>query len=225
MLIHERFIFLHFQKTAGTYVADALMRELPAGSLTRGAPHKLHPGWRDIPPEATDKPALMFIRNPWDWYASWYHFVRAREPDNVIFRRLFANGGADFATVVSAACHRPDATGDPELARLAATGDPLSRHFAAGHDFYTASFLAFTADGLDSDRLTIGRFESLVDDLHGFLRRVGISLDDAAMERLRSGDPLKVTPHPPYRELYDAALCDLVGSSCRAMVDSFGYAF
>ena len=37
------------------------------------------PAARDIPPEFRDLPVLGFVRNPWDWYVSWYHYIRAQE--------------------------------------------------------------------------------------------------------------------------------------------------
>ncbi len=215
MLIHDRFIFIHLQKTAGTFLANSLRREMPAGSLVRGLPEKLHPGWDDIPDEARDRPVLMYVRNPWDWYVSWYHFVRSRQPGNAAFRVLFGNGKNDFATAVRNACTGMVEPGEPEVVRFIGRGD----------DFYTTRFRNFCGAGLSSDLLTVGRYESLVDDLEQFLVKVGAPLSTAAITRIRAGKPLKATEHRPYREYYDRELRDLVDRSCRMFIERFNYRF
>ncbi|HEX3174195.1 MAG TPA: hypothetical protein VHQ43_08260 [Solirubrobacterales bacterium] len=226
MLIHERFVFLHFQKTGGTFITESLACALPKGSLRDGAPDKLHAGWADIPPEAMDLPVLAYVRNPWDWYVSWYHFMQSRRPDNVIFRLMFANGKNDFATTVQNACTGMPGCDDPELARLMAEDSRRVRPLALKRDFCTTRFLDFFGAGLGSDRLTIGRFETLVDDLERFLLRLEVELPDGAMARIHAAAPVKATRRRrPYREYYDDDLANLVAKSCKPVIDRFGYRF
>ena len=71
----------------------------------------------------------------------------------------------------------------------------------------------------------MGRFESLVDDLGGFLDSAGVELPDGAIERIRSAAPLNASERGPYRDYYDDELRDLVGESCRPLIERFGYAF
>ena len=43
--------------------------------LDRGASsERTHAGIDLIPAEYAHLPAIAFIRNPWDWYVSWYHW-------------------------------------------------------------------------------------------------------------------------------------------------------
>jgi hypothetical protein len=50
----------------------------------------------------------MFVRNPWDWYVSWYHFLQelyARQAPEVrnadpVYRSVLGRGRHDFATAV-----------------------------------------------------------------------------------------------------------------------------
>lgn len=201
MLIHEKFVFLHLQKTGGTFLAKALKQELPSGSLQRGAPGKMHPGWSDIPAEARDRPVIFYVRNPWDWYVSYYHHLLDRRPDNGVFRRLMGSGGNDFGTVL----------------RLA---------LANTHDPYTARFCEFAGAGLQSDRLTIGRFESLLEDLEQFMSTAEVELPMGAMSRLRESQPINAaTDRGHYRDYYDASLRDLVERSSRLLIERFDYRF
>ncbi len=203
MLIHERFVFLHMPKTAGIFLGDALGRELPQDSL-HAPQRRQHAGWDEIPDYARDRPVLGYVRNPWDWYVSWYHFLRGYRPDNAHFNRFSANGANDFAATVRNAC----------------AGAP-----AGGGDFYTFRFRKLAGAGLSSDCLTIGRFETLFDDLELFLAGAGVTISDRAMTRMRQGKPQNDGPHRPYREYYDDELRDFVGDSCRTLVERFDYSF
>lgn len=197
MLIHERFVFIHMPKTAGVFLASALRRELPRESL-ESPDARPHAGWDEIPEHVRDRPALGYVRNPWDWYVSWYHFLRDGGAENPAFRRFSADGANDFATTVRNACR-----------------DGL----------YMNRFLRLFGGGLDSERLTVGRFEALLDDLEAFLERVDVDLSAGGMARIRRGERLNFSRHRPYREYYDDGLRDLVGDSCRALIDRFGYRF
>jgi hypothetical protein len=225
MLIHDRFVFIHLQKTGGSFLADALKRSFPPGSLVRGAPGTLHPGWDDIPAEARGRPVLVYVRNPWDWYVSWYHFVLRRRPDNLIFDGLLGGGANDFATTVRNACGGISAEDDPRVAELLGKGLPLVDLMAEGHDFYTARFLEFVGAGLDSDLLNVARYESLADDAERFLERVGVALSDETRAALRSGERINAGERGAYRDYYDDELRDLVGDACSLFVRRFGYRF
>ena len=51
---------------------------------------------------------LCFVRNPWDWYVSWYHYLtqthRAARATEPIFKDVFDGGKSDFATAVRRVC-------------------------------------------------------------------------------------------------------------------------
>jgi hypothetical protein len=215
VLIHDRFVFIHMPKTAGSFIADALRRELPAGSLVRGKEGTLHPGWSEIPVGARGLPVLVFVRNPWDWYVSWYHFLMSQKPGSIAYRVLLGNGKNDFATSIRNACGGLVEPGRPMRVRFVSTGD----------DFYAASLRRFCDAGWNSALLTVGRYEFLIDDLAEFLSKAGVPLSGESIERIRMSRPLKVTAHRPYREYYDDALRDLVGRSCRSLIERFDYHF
>lgn len=248
MLVHDSFVFLHVPKTAGRFIRHALARELPACEAMPD--HATHWGWSQIPPEAGDRPVLAFVRNPWDWYVSWYGFLMSRPPEwfaniratNPFLTYLLTDTGQDeagscdpgtvctsaindFTTTVRRACGGwIDAEHADEL-RQASQALDLAEPLAEGHDFYTARLLTILGDGLCSDRLTLGRYESLVDDLMSFMRRAGVTLSAGAESRMRTERPVGVGKRGPYRSYYDPALRDVVGESCKALIERFGYTF
>lgn len=153
MLVHDRFVFVHNQKCGGTFVRRLLKQELGREALRDSVSHD---GWNKIPDDAAGRPVLCYVRNPWDWYVSWYEF-KCQKPESrgKLFNRLSGDCELGFAQTVRNAC---------EL-RLPATGDA---------DLCTASFLYAAGEGLSSENLTVGRFESLLDDLERFLELAGV---------------------------------------------------
>jgi hypothetical protein len=245
MLIHDRFVFLHVPKTGGTFLRRILQQELPECRPLPDMPRSAHFGWDKIPPEAAGLPVLAFVRNPWDWYVSWYSFavgqprvsfeqMRSTQP---LFRKLFdddstaepksdaANGANDFATTIKRACTGiVDIDDAAELEQLV-QGFDLAKPLMEGHDFYTARLMVTVGAGFESDRATIGRFESLTDDLESFLEKAQVDLPEGAMDRIRAAEKHGESRHRPYREYYDEELSDLVEDSCKALIERFGYSF
>lgn len=250
MLIHDRFVFLHVPKTAGTFLRRVLHEEVPGCEPLPGMPGSAHYGWDQIPEEAADRPVLAFVRNPWDWYVSWYSFAVGQAPETFerrreqqpFFRWLFAdgppgskdsaphsangaNGANPFATTLRRAC-AGFAGGEEreELERLVGRFE-LARPLLEGHDFYTARLMVTVGEGFESERATIGRFESLMDDLESFFANSGVDLPDGAMARIRAAAPVGASDRRPYRAYYDAELRELVEASCGRLIERFGYGF
>ena len=93
----HKFIFFHVTKAAGTSVKEALKdyaEEPDKFKIKRppkernGQPNKLYELWqsslwhakakdvkREFPQEYNDFYKFAFVRNPWDWQVSYYHFI------------------------------------------------------------------------------------------------------------------------------------------------------
>ena len=82
MIVTDRFVFIHLHKTGGQSINDAIASCIP-GSRMVG----YHFPCADIPAEASDLPVVGIVRNPWDWYVSWYAFnngPRMRSADGML---------------------------------------------------------------------------------------------------------------------------------------------
>jgi hypothetical protein len=201
MVIHSQFVFLQMRKTGSTYLTTALKRE-----LTDVRELQTHADWAEIPTEAAGRPVLTFIRNPWDWYVSWYHFnLRRGGNPNGFWGAMSNEGELGFTDTVRKACK-------------------VTRTIVGG-DLYSSLFRNLVGDGIGSQRLTVGRFESFVDDLEVFLSAVGAQLKEGGMGRIREGSPLNASTHGHYREYYDDELRDVVRKTCRPLIERFGYRF
>jgi hypothetical protein len=234
MLIHDRFIFLHVPKTGGMFLRDVLKRELPPGTVRdeREEP-QVHAGRQDIPEALKGRPVLAYVRNPWDWYVSAYHFMTnpsiAPPPDPIDARIVDALLGGytyDFAEMMRAACGNGDlGFSESEVSEMVEHGALRVQLLFEGYDYYTSLVLGQIGTEPFDAALTIGRFETLVDDLEQFFAKEEIVVADGAFSRIRAAEPINTSIHRPYRQYYDDDLRDRVGGSCKMIVERFNYTF
>jgi hypothetical protein len=219
VLVTPYFAFLHVPKTGGSFVRRVLTDWLPPAWFLDTPGLDPHVGWEQLPPSASELPVLSFVRNPWDWYVSWYHYTVQKPRDlarGLLFHGIFDGGTSSFAEVVENACTGRFEHGDGRILRTA-------RDLQV--DFYTARLLTVLGTGLDSRRLTIGRFERLVDDLEDFLKEHRVPIPHGFDAGVRAQAPVRVSEHGAYRDYYDPKLRKLVESRARPIIERFGYTF
>lgn len=221
MLITRHFALVHVPKTGGSFIADLCRRHLPPdwhveSSLGPHAP------WDRIADTHGDLPAISFVRNPWDWYVSWYHSMVQNPPDepHTIERRpvwvgLFGRGDYDFKRTVTNAC-----TGENFHNR------PLAEVMhERGIDLYSAFHQRIAGRGIDAGRVEVGRFERLREDFLSFLQRHDVPVPDGMVREIKDAPPYNASRRGPYRDYYDDELRELVRSRARSIVDVYGYEF
>ena len=177
MLVTNDFILVHVPKTGGTFLNDIIAKHCDV--LYR----KLHVTLADAPPEYRDLPALAFIRNPWDWYVSFYHFMRQKEPKGESEYEQFRIKEVDFPTYMRLAFDLPH-----------------------GLDYYSARVRAMTR-GCEK-----GKFETLRKDFVAFLDRHQIAAPSLRADVL-GAPRSNVGPRGPFRDYYDPETAELVGTS------------
>lgn len=225
MLITSRFAFVHIPRTGGSFVRKLVRKHLAAEVLPTQYP--THASYDELDGRLAQLPAFCVVRNPWDWYVSWFHWIVSRAesledeqrgPDADpaekagIWRSAFQSGRSDFREAVTRAC----------------TGR-LSHSYAASMrrddvDLYTKSVRELAGRGLDSGSVEAGRFESVRDFLEGFLERLG-ALTEVMRDSIRIEPPVRQSTHGAYREYYDAGLRALVAQKAAWLIDCFGYTF
>lgn len=73
MLVTPEFVFLHVPKTGGTFVRTLLEDRLVYSDY--------HASIGEIPSGFRHLPRYAFIRNPWDWWVSWWVYKREQGED------------------------------------------------------------------------------------------------------------------------------------------------
>ena len=216
MLITKYFVFVHVKKTGGRFIRNLCVNHMPPDWIV--AQLRDHAGVSDIPPEYRDLPVLAFVRNPWDWYVSWYHYLPTQpERDNSQYwPYVFDEGRASFEEVVTAAC-----TGVPAGGRSAPRW--MDRMREQGVDLYSTWCEQLFRQGFDGT-VEVGRFENLREEFIEFLSRHEVPVDDSFAGHVMSRPPDNVTERDAYASYYGPQLRDLVAEKSK-VVDEYGYTF
>src|SRR5215208_4062862 len=230
MVITDKFVFVHQPKTGGSFVrqvidkvARAELAEIPFGRLRKAGllPRRFgyldttdyHDTCHDIPAEYRDKKIVSAVRDPFDFYVSFYHYGWWVAHPEDSYR--------DFEEVRRAFPNFPDLSFDQflELANgffvdFDGIGDP-GRHHRMG--YYSTQFLqyffksptdaywrvnsAYLADGAwREDMFTVEflRTSTLNRDLHRFLAHEGYPSRyiDGVLRKTRVRPQEHHTPRP-----------------------------
>lgn len=211
--LSHRFVFVHVPKTGGDSMTAAL-RPLGTDGVWRTNRQKFkHATARAIrrqflePAQWRTFFSFGFVRNPWEWVQSKFHYNR------MMHRHLVE--------------HPEEVTPD-----IAAWVDDVAR--ASQYSF--AEFVAVHCGWLGEAGLYrrwlcdahgrqlvkfVGRYERLAADWAQICERIGVELElPHHNETLVDG-----SPRPPYQEEYDDASRQLVAEAFASDIEIFGYRF
>jgi hypothetical protein len=239
VIVTPHLVFVHVPRTGGTFVRGVLKDHLPPIQRLRGymptAPYRV------LDPSLRDRPGFHVIRNPWDWYVSWYHHMEARGPvlaatppprspkkgrpskkllekqarlrgKQAAWTDAFRSGQASFREVVVGACD----------GRIALGGAAERRESGLG--LYSHIVWEIAERGVGPGALEALRYKSLRPDLERFLDRHGL-LGDRLRDAIAQDPPVDTSAHRPYRSYYDNQLRDLVGLHAQSLIERYGYVF
>ncbi|MCC6504125.1 MAG: preprotein translocase subunit SecA [Alphaproteobacteria bacterium ADurb.BinA280] len=235
MITNDQFTFIHVHKTGGRSLNSVITQCIP-GSQTVGYhfPHAL------LPVQQRHLPVVGVVRNPWDWYVSWYAFNRKMGLRNPLFIVVSDGGKADFKTTVKQLVKLGD---DSEQSRahraaLAAVlptefgtdrGAGLTRTCIEGYSEPHRGYYSWLFDrmlgGTESPLLHIAKFENLQPDFIAIMRRLGVAESDALESALQATEKKNASSHSHYAHYYDAELRELIAERERRLIDTYGYVF
>jgi hypothetical protein len=228
MLVTDHFVFVHIPKTGGSFIQKVIADHMPVvdHEAAIDQPAWSHTPYGSLPARWQHLPAFCVVRNPWDWYVSWFSYQtergprrRARAPDEdpwgkwAVWDGALRRGEADFKEAVGRACIGEF---DHPLA-------PMMRE--EGIDLYTARVKEIVGPALDRPNFTVLRFErGLRKQLLGYLR-AQTEVPPTLVSAIRRAPPVLASTHGPYQDYYDDELRDLVGDRARWLCDRFQYRF
>jgi hypothetical protein len=230
MIVTDKFVFVHLPRSGGTFVSGVIRKFFPsAHEVGYHLPRSL------LPREYSHLPVLGAVRNPWDFYVSWYHHVWPRDASTPLISWVSDNGKADFAGATRNALNlgfdeeRIDALIEmlPEQVDYRKRNIPNITKAAirevrgTGVGYYTFRFnhLFGTADDV-----FVCRLETLRQDLIAFFEGIGAATDDLRDYVLRS-DRKNTAEHSHYSTYYTPELTELVSIRDRLLIQRFGYVF
>jgi hypothetical protein len=220
MLVASQVVFVHIPRTGGGFIKGVLREHLEVDA--RAPRLSTHASYDDLPVEFRDRPGFCMVRNPWDWYVSWYHHTIKQErrferlgsddPKGANWQALFAGGQSTFKETVTRMC---EGRLEHAFARSARRRDV---------DLYSEYVRVLAGGALKRGELEVGRFEELIPFLIELLDRRGL-LTEPLRDAVEHSPPTNAAEHGPYPDYYDQELRDLVAHKARWLTDRFDYAF
>lgn len=235
MIITEHFVFIHMHKTGGQTLNDIIKRCMPAHQMVG-----YHFPCSEIPPKYSALPRVGMVRNPWDWYVSWYAFNKRPNIHNQLFAIVSDHGQADFKATVTNLVNLGSDSSVSERQRaelidilpesldnnrgVGLTKDCI-RNFSSNENGYF-SWLFKRMLGDDSDaQVHVGQFENLQND---FLAIIGQLLNretTALQHELEKHERKNPSQHSHYSHYYDDELRELIARKERPVIEKYDYRF
>lgn len=235
MIVTDRFAFVHMHKTGGQTVNGIIEQCIPRHRVIG-----YHYPVTELPEDAAELPVVGIVRNPWDWYVSWYAFNRRPGMRNPLFEVVSDGGTKSLATTIrnlaELGSNRPQS--ETHRARLEAMlPDTLTGNRGAGLTRRSIEDLAASDSGYLSwlfgrmlgdtrrESLRIGRFENLAGDFVSIMAALGVPETGAIRSAFADRERANVSRHSHYSHYYDDELRDVIGNLDRELVEAFGYRF
>lgn len=200
MILTKDFVFIHFPKTGGKFVVTVLLENAPKEWEVKHIDQ--HPNIRDIPETHRHLPVFGFVRNPWDWYVSWYEYLK-RDKTNEFFNKVSNNGAKNFKDTILTAFD----------------ADFIKKENIGGCTWYFEFSL-----GKDYERVRIGKFERLREDLLKILSGI-VEVPDQLASAILSHPPVNTGKRGKYQDYYDQELRDIVATKDERLIKRFDYRF
>jgi hypothetical protein len=192
-----------------------------------------------LPERARSLPVIGVIRNPWDWYVSWYAFNNLRGVKNPLFNIVSRGKQAGFSETIGNLVRYPEASSSNSIMKSSHKA-LLSEHFehdggagftkACVDEFNSAtegyfSLLVKRMLGDRRDNVHLIRFESLEQDLRQVLCRLGVG-EAEAIQRYMAEEPKKnSSARGHYTQYYESQLRALIAEKDKGIIERFGYTF
>ncbi len=230
MLVTDKFVFVHLPRTGGTFVSEVIRKFFPsAREIGRHLPREL------LPREYSHLPVLGTVRNPWEFYVSWYHHVWSRYAASILVSWISENGRLGFIDSIRNLLNLGvnDKRLDVLIEMLPEDVDYARRHFpnmtkdemrrvrGTGVGYYTFRFNYIFGN---ADEVFFCRLETLRQDLVAFFERIGAATDELRDYVLRL-DKKNISEHRHYSTYYTPELAELVSIRDRQLTERFGYIF
>jgi hypothetical protein len=230
MLVTDKFIFLHLPRAGGTFVYDVVKKFFPsAREIGYHFPREL------LPLEYSHLPILGIVRNPWEFYVSWYEHVRPRNSSSILFSWLSDHGKLGFIETIRNALNLGlnDKRLDVLIEMLPEhfdysrrnipniTKDSIRKVRGTGVGYYTFRFNQLFGK---ADDVFFCRLDSLREDLVTFFDGVGAATDELR-DYVLSLDKKNTSEHTHESSYYTDELAKLVGIRDRQLVERFGFVF
>jgi len=215
VILKDKCLILHMPKTGGVFIRLLLQKHYGDDvTLASGKPFgdpsarwEQHHALSDVSRWRRRKLSTFgLVRNPWDWYVSWYHFFAMYDHRPPHFMTVSKDKTLDFAEFMKNLYNYPPGSDEYEY-----------------NSFATKYYRIFGCSPKKpiNPKVVMGRYETIHDDLHAFLSTVGVSQE--CLDDIHGFRRMNNSRHDHYSNYYTPELADLVYEHNKPIIDAFGY--
>lgn len=218
MFVNDKFVYIHLPKTGGSFISTFLKEHV--GGEYQQTSHNKHVKARSI--NKKNRFEFGSIRNPWDWYVSFYEFNLTRTPYTELMKPTFA----EFL----------------KYSFEKTQGNLLRLQFETMHKIniglLTYHYILFFCDEVrvldnfvDGFPLLIDRvikFESLLEELPAMFMQYLYPLSTQQKEKLGEMLTAKINPSQrleKYQDYYTSQTKEWVAEKERFIINAYNYKF
>jgi len=233
MLVSQSLVFIHLTKCGGNFVRNAL-HEVDGPEQYAG---RFHGPWSEIPNQYSNMPVITAVRNPYDWWVSWYHFMKKHNWPNPIARAAVITGNESFPKMlqfITASLTKGSKAAikvDRQIQALAEDHSAIQNDFTGKmiehmrlHQCGILSWrFSFQLLGIPENQLTILNQDSLLNDLKLALKHAGCEFENNMLTNLpKANTTARNTNH---RNYYVKESRIAVARLDRLIIEKFNYQF
>ena len=229
MIVTDKFVFVHLPRAGGTFVSDVIWKFFPtAHEIGYHLPRSL------VPRELCHLPVLGTVRNPWEYYVSWYHHQQSNNKHGPLFSFLCENQALDFVQTTRNELNLcmndkldvliealPEDFNYKEKHIPNITRDAMRKIRGTGLGLYSFRFNQLFGP---ADDIYFCRVESLRRDLVTFFEAIGVA-SDSLRNYVHALDKKNISEHRHYSTYYTPDIAELVLVRDRLLIERFGYVF
>lgn len=235
MLVTDKFVFIHMHKTGGQSLSHIIHDCIPGAK-----PIGYHYPCSMLPDEYSQLPVVGMVRNPWDWYVSWYAFNTRPEINTPLFFIISDGFQADYKrtikNLVNLGSDSPESQNYrnalidilPETlegnAGVGLTRDSIRNMASAELGYYSWQFQRMHGD-IENEALHIGLFENLQQEFLSIMKELNVEEVDAMQAKFDTSPRMNASRHSHYSRYLDDELRDLIAQKESLLIEKFGYEF
>ncbi len=228
MMVANKFVFLHLHKSGGTFVNQMIASCIPYARQVG-----YHFPYKELPRSFARLPVVGTVRNPWDYYVSWYHFQLQMDHPHPLFMCVSKGNTLDFEQTI---LNLVSISKDDELFNdfqqklpdnyqrngINLTKECFEPHRASEFGFY--SFLYNRLYQGASEPIII-KMEQLRDGLTNLVEQLQLQPHARINAFLQDAPKINTSKHQKYQSYYSNKLKECIASADGELIEQHSYMF
>ncbi|WP_440873664.1 sulfotransferase domain-containing protein [Thalassotalea sp. PLHSN55] len=228
MIVCNKFVFLHLHKSGGTFV-----NQMMAACIPYARQIGYHFPYHELPCSFRRLPVVGTVRNPWDYYVSWYHFQAQMKQPHPLFMCVSDNKRLGFEqTILNLLKLGQDESLFTQYHqqlpnKFMTQGINLTKQCLLAHKDSDKGFYSFLYERLyhGASAPIIIKMEGLRDGLNSLIEQLQLQPEQRIRAFLRDVPKLNTSVHNNYQSYYSNSLKQAVAKADATTINQHNYVF